>query len=87
MSNKFFESFSTLHPVRVGINLGMFWTTLLCRFPLGFERRGGRDVREYVTRHFFKEAEGKFMISVTEEAREHILAKGGTVYLLDTKPV
>lgn len=65
----------------------MFWMTLLFGFPLGFERRDGRDVREYVTRHFFEEAEGKSMISVTEEAREHILAKGGTIYLLDTKPV
>ena len=87
MSHKFFEAFSTLHPQWVGINSIMFWMTLLIGFPLGFEPRGSRDVRKYVTRHFFKQEEGKFMITVTEEAREHILAKGGTIYLLDTKPV
>lgn len=65
----------------------MFWTTLLMRFPRGFESRGDRDVREYVTRHFFREVVDAPMISVTEAAREHILAKGGTIHLLDTKPV
>jgi hypothetical protein len=65
----------------------MFWATLLLGIPLVFQPRGDRDVREYVTRHFFQENEGKPMISVTDEARDHILGIGGSIYLLDTKPV
>jgi hypothetical protein len=65
----------------------MFWTTLLHGIPRVFQPREDRDVREYVTRHFFRESEGKPMISVTDEARDHIRGKGGSIYLLDTKPV
>jgi hypothetical protein len=65
----------------------MFWTTLLRGIPRVFHPREDRDVREYVTRHFFRENEGKGMISVTDEARDHIRGKGGSIYLLDTKPV
>jgi hypothetical protein len=65
----------------------MFWAALLLGIPLVFKPREDRDVREYVTRHFFRENEGKPMISVTDEARDHILGKGGSIYLLDTKPV
>jgi hypothetical protein len=65
----------------------MFWAALLLGIPLVFQPREGRDVREYVTRHFFQENEGKSMISVTDEARDHVLGKGGSIYLLDTKPV
>jgi hypothetical protein len=65
----------------------MIWAALLLGIPRVFQPRGDRDVREYVTRHFFQENEGKPMISVTDEARDHILGKGGSIYLLDTKPV
>ncbi len=65
----------------------MFWTALLLTIPLGIKPREDRDVREYVTRHFFREVVDTPMISVTEAAREHILARGGTIYFLDTKPV
>lgn len=65
----------------------MFWTSILLGIPRGFQPRENRDIREYVTRHFFRENEGKPMISVTDEARDHIRKKGGSIYLLDTKPV
>jgi hypothetical protein len=65
----------------------MFWTTLLVEIQRVFEPREDRDVREYVTRNFFSEDVGKPMISVTDEAREHIREKGGSIYLLDAKPV
>jgi hypothetical protein len=65
----------------------MFWTTILLGIDRVFQPREDRDVREYVTRHFFRENEGKPMISVTDEARGHILGKGGSIYLLDAKPV
>ncbi|MRR08022.1 MAG: hypothetical protein EG828_14055 [Deltaproteobacteria bacterium] len=65
----------------------MFWTTLLLGISQGIKPREDRDVTEYVTRHFFRENEGKPMISVTDEARDHIREKGGSIYLLDTKPV
>lgn len=65
----------------------MFWTTLLLTIPLGVKPREDRDIRDYVTRHFFKEVVDTPMISITDAAREHILAKGGTIYFLDTKPV
>jgi hypothetical protein len=65
----------------------MFWTTLLLGIERVFQPREDRDVREYVTRHFFRESDGRSMISVTDEAREHILEKGGSIYLLDAKPV
>lgn len=65
----------------------MFWTAILVGIQRVFEPREDRDVRQYVTRLFFREGEGKPMISVTDEAREHILEKGGSIYLLDAKPV
>jgi hypothetical protein len=65
----------------------MIWAALLLGIPRVFQPRGDRDVREYVTRHFFRENEGKPMISVSDEARDHIMIKGGSIYLLDTKPV
>ena len=66
----------------------MIWLSLLLRVPALFVTREDRDVREYVTRHFFKDLqEGKPTLQVTDEARDHILKKGGSIYLLDTKPV
>jgi len=65
----------------------MFWTAILVGIQRVFQPREDRDVREYVTRHFFRANDGKPMISVTDEAREHILDKGGSIYLLDAKPV
>ena len=65
----------------------MFWTALLLGIPGRIKPREDRDIRDYVTRHFFKEVVGVPMISLTEAAREHILARGGTIYFLDTKPV
>src|SRR5512137_2106066 len=65
----------------------MFWATLLLGISRVFQSREDRDVTEYVTRHFFRENEGKSMISVTDAARDHIRKKGGSMYLLDTKPV
>lgn len=65
----------------------MFWTALLLVIPREIKPREDRDVREYVTRHFFREVVDKPVISVTEAAREHILARGGAIYFLDTKPV
>jgi len=65
----------------------MFWTALLIQIPSGFEPREGRDVRDYVTRHFFKEGKENPMISITNEARDHIRERGGSIYLLDAKPV
>jgi hypothetical protein len=66
----------------------MIWLSLVFRVPALFFTREDRDVREYVTRHFFKDLqEGKPTLQVTDEARDHILKKGGSIYLLDTKPV
>jgi hypothetical protein len=65
----------------------MFWTAILVGIQRVFEPREDRDVSEYVTRLFFREGEGEAAISVTDEAREHILGKGGSIYLLDAKPV
>jgi len=66
----------------------MIWLSLVLRVPALFFTREDRDVREYVTRHFFKDLqEGKPTLQVTDEARDHILKKGGSIYLLDTKPV
>ena len=65
----------------------MFWTAILVEIQRVFEPREDRDVREYVTRSFFREDVGKAMLSVTDDAREHILEKGGSIYLLDAKPV
>jgi hypothetical protein len=65
----------------------MFWTAILVGIQRVFQPREDRDVREYVTRHFSRESEGKPMLSVTDEARGHILEKGGSIYLLDAKPV
>lgn len=53
----------------------------------GFKPRENRDVRDYVIRHFFREDSETVEIYITAAARDHILSKGGTVYLLDTKPV
>ena len=60
---------------------------MLIQIPSGFEPREDRDVRDYVTRHFFKKGEEKPMISITNEARDHIRERGGSIYLLDAKPV
>ena len=60
---------------------------MLLGFQRVFQPRVDRDVRDYVTRLFFREGEGKPMISITDEARGHILEKGGSIYLLDAKPV
>ncbi len=65
----------------------MFWTTLLLGIPRGFHPREDRDIREYVVRHFFSQNGREPSITVTDEARDHIRRKGGSVYLLDTKPV
>jgi hypothetical protein len=65
----------------------MFWIEMLVQIQRVFEPREDRDVREYVTRNFFRADVGKPNISVTDEARDHILAKGGSIYLLDTKLV
>jgi len=66
----------------------MIWISLVSRIPSLFAPREDRDVTDYVTRHLLKGLpEGKPMIQVTDEARDHILGKGGSIYLLDTKPV
>jgi hypothetical protein len=66
----------------------MIWISLVFRVPVLFNPREDRDVRDYVTRHLFKGLpEEKPMIHLTDEARDHIRGKGGSIYLLDTKPV
>ena len=66
----------------------MIWISLVSRIPSLFAPREDRDVTDYVTRHLLKGLpEGKPMIQVTDEARDHIREKGGSIYLLDTKPV
>ena len=66
----------------------MIWISLFSRVPSLFVPREDRDVTDYVTRHLLKGLpEGKPMIQVTDEARDHIREKGGSIYLLDTKPV
>ena len=66
----------------------MIWISIVSRIPSLFAPREDRDVTDYVTRHLLKGLpEGKPMIQVTDEARDHILGKGGSIYLLDTKPV
>ena len=66
----------------------MIWISLVFRVPVLFNPREDRDVRDYVTRHLFKGLpEEKPMIHLTDEARDHIREKGGSIYLLDTKPV
>jgi hypothetical protein len=66
----------------------MIWISLAFRVPALFIPREDRDVTDYVTRHLFKGLpEEKPMIHLTDEARDHIREKGGSIYLLDTKPV
>jgi hypothetical protein len=66
----------------------MIWISLVSRIPSLFAPREDRDVTDYVTRHLLKgQPEGKSMIQVTDEARDHIQERGGSIYLLDTKPV
>ena len=66
----------------------MIWISLVSRIPSLFAPREDQDVTDYVTRHLLKGLpEGKPMIDVTDEARDHIREKGGSIYLLDTKPV
>jgi hypothetical protein len=66
----------------------MIWISLAFRIPALFIPREDRDVTDYVTRHLFKGLpEEKPMIHLTDEARDHIREKGGSIYLLDTKPV
>jgi hypothetical protein len=66
----------------------MIWMSILLRIPALLVPREDRDVREYVTRHLYKDSAGeRLMIQVTDEARDHIRERGGSIYLLDTKPV
>jgi len=66
----------------------MIWISLVSRISSLFAPRDDRDVTDYVTRHLIKGLpEGKPMIQVTDEARDHIREKGGSIYLLDAKPV
>ena len=66
----------------------MIWIGLFPRVPALFVPREDRDVTDYVTRHLLKGLpEEKPMIHVTDEARDHIREKGGSIYLLDTNPV
>jgi len=66
----------------------MIWLSLALRFPELFGPREDRDVTEYVTRHLFKGLPAeKPTIHLTDAARDHIREKGGSIYLLDTKPV
>jgi hypothetical protein len=66
----------------------MIWISLFFRVPVLFNPREDRDVTDYVTRHLFKSLPAeKPMILLTDEARDHIREKGGSIYLLDTKPV
>jgi len=66
----------------------MIWISLVFRVPALFVPREDRDVTDYVTRHLFKSLpKEKPMIHLTDEARDHIREKGGSIYLLDTKPV
>jgi len=66
----------------------MIWLSIIYRIPAPFVSREDRDIGEYVTRHLLKgPPEDKTMIQVTDEARNHIREKGGSIYLLDTKPV
>jgi hypothetical protein len=54
----------------------MIWISLVSRIPSLFAPREDRDVTDYVTRHLLKGLpEGKPMIQVTDEARDHIREK------------
>jgi len=66
----------------------MFWTAfIMVAIPRGFMLREYRNGGNDSIHPFFRTEEETTGISVTEAARDHILSRGGTVYLMETRPV